>query len=625
VPVTVSDAQSRSSTANLSYMVVTTNPRPACPPGASTVTLTNLVSDGAVGLATNSVRTFTFTGTDQVVRLHISGRMVTQTTATFQSEAQFRITPPGGAPITVIPSTNAANVVFADYTDIAVNIPGLPSASGVWTIESFESFNDSGIDTVWPSICISDEVLSNPQIVGNPASGTVGGSVLLTANVTSGANPASLSYTVTGNLSTIGGSGSQAFYDDGSHGDAVAGDLVFSYLHAVPHDPAQAAGNFAVPVSVIDDQSRSGNGSIAVTLGAEPTGACCNGTTCSTATSFNCLNGGGSYSGNGSSCTIPGYNITASSGVYVDISGTGTLAAAASECDDCTESVAIPFTFNFFGNDFTSVNISSNANLQFGATPSTQYINDTIPSAAVPNNGVYPMWDDMNTLSGVNNGAGSIYYQTDGVAPNRTFTVNWSHVSQYTQAGAFPLTDENFEVILYEGSNNIEYRYGTVTASCTTGANQCAGTGLGGNDRTVGVENSTGTVAYSVNGNVVASNTALMVNYLPPVTCAPATGSCCTNNTCTITTSTACAGTWTAGGLCSGASSCNNGHFCGSADFNCDGDLGTDSDISAFFACLSGNCPALPCISNADFNGDGDIGTDTDIGAFFCVLSGGAC
>ncbi len=30
---------------------------------------------------------------------------------------------------------------------------------------------------------------------------------------------------------------------------------------------------------------------------------------------------------------------------------------------------------------------------------------------------------------------------------------------------------------------------------------------------------------------------------------------------------------------------------CGSADFNCDGDVGTDQDIDAFFACLSGNCP----------------------------------
>jgi hypothetical protein len=64
---------------------------------------------------------------------------------------------------------------------------------------------------------------------------------------------------------------------------------------------------------------------------------------------------------------------------------------------------------------------------------------------------------------------------------------------------------------------------------------------------------------------------------------------------------------------------------CGSADFNCDGDVGTDADIEAFFSCLSGICPAPPCTSNADFNGDGDVGTDADIEAFFRVLGGGTC
>jgi hypothetical protein len=67
------------------------------------------------------------------------------------------------------------------------------------------------------------------------------------------------------------------------------------------------------------------------------------------------------------------------------------------------------------------------------------------------------------------------------------------------------------------------------------------------------------------------------------------------------------------------------GVCCGSPDFNCDGDIGTDADIEAFFGCLAGNCPAPPCANGADFNGDGDLGTDADIEAFFRVLGGGAC
>ncbi len=62
---------------------------------------------------------------------------------------------------------------------------------------------------------------------------------------------------------------------------------------------------------------------------------------------------------------------------------------------------------------------------------------------------------------------------------------------------------------------------------------------------------------------------------------------------------------------------------CGTADFDGDGDIGTDADIEAFFACLAGNCCAT--CGTADFNADGDIGTDADIEAFFRVLSGGNC
>jgi len=63
---------------------------------------------------------------------------------------------------------------------------------------------------------------------------------------------------------------------------------------------------------------------------------------------------------------------------------------------------------------------------------------------------------------------------------------------------------------------------------------------------------------------------------------------------------------------------------CGSADFNCDGDIGTDADIESFFACIAGTCPPPPCCSTADFNQDGDVGTDADIEAYFRVL-GGSC
>jgi hypothetical protein len=67
------------------------------------------------------------------------------------------------------------------------------------------------------------------------------------------------------------------------------------------------------------------------------------------------------------------------------------------------------------------------------------------------------------------------------------------------------------------------------------------------------------------------------------------------------------------------------GPTCGTADFNGDGDFGTDQDIEAFFACLAGNCCATCYPGGADFNADGDVGTDQDIESFFRVLAGGPC
>jgi len=41
----------------------------------------------------------------------------------------------------------------------------------VWTLETFESYDDGGIDTIWTTMCISYDAVSNPQIIGNTVSG----------------------------------------------------------------------------------------------------------------------------------------------------------------------------------------------------------------------------------------------------------------------------------------------------------------------------------------------------------------------------------------------------------------------------------------------------------------------
>ncbi len=138
-----------------------------------------------------------------------------------------------------------------------------------------------------------------------------------------------------------------------------------------------------------DVSSRVSNtGTVALTVTAAPVGACCSNGNCSLLSNFNCIAAGGSFQGTGTNCGVASYTITDSSNTFSSISGTGALAPNASNCDDCTDSIPLPFNFTFFDGSYSSVFVSSNGNLQFGPTASTSFSNDAIPTAAAPNNAI---------------------------------------------------------------------------------------------------------------------------------------------------------------------------------------------------------------------------------------------
>ncbi len=89
----------------------------------------------------------------------------------------------------------------------------------------------------------------NPNPVGQ------GGNTLLTAVVTPASNPTSTGITVSIDLSAVGGSGSQAMFDNGTNGDVTPGDGVYSFDLAV--SAAATPGNYALGVNVSDAQGRS--------------------------------------------------------------------------------------------------------------------------------------------------------------------------------------------------------------------------------------------------------------------------------------------------------------------------------------------------------------------------------
>jgi endonuclease G len=97
-----------------------------------------------------------------------------------------------------------------------------------------------------------------------------GATTLFTVSVFPAATPPSTGITVTANLSSIGGAANQPFYDDGTNGDAVAGDNIFSYLATIPS--SANGGNFGVTATARDAQMRSASVTISVTINAPPAG-----------------------------------------------------------------------------------------------------------------------------------------------------------------------------------------------------------------------------------------------------------------------------------------------------------------------------------------------------------------
>jgi hypothetical protein len=107
---------------------------------------------------------------------------------------------------------------------------------------------------------------TNPSGVGTatPSSLFAGDSTLLAIAVTPGANPPSTGLSVTCDLSTIGGSASQTFFDDGSNGDGTGGDNTFSYTTTVPTGTSGGTKNLACTIS--DTQPRIGSTTISITV-----------------------------------------------------------------------------------------------------------------------------------------------------------------------------------------------------------------------------------------------------------------------------------------------------------------------------------------------------------------------
>jgi hypothetical protein len=97
----------------------------------------------------------------------------------------------------------------------------------------------------------------------SPVSLPSGHELLLSVTVTPAANPTSTAITATADLTSIGGRPDEMMFDDGSHGDANSGDMIFS-LQTIAI--SGSAGAKTVIVKIADAQGRSTEARIGVVI-----------------------------------------------------------------------------------------------------------------------------------------------------------------------------------------------------------------------------------------------------------------------------------------------------------------------------------------------------------------------
>lgn len=144
---------------------------------------------------------------------------------------------------------------------------------------------------------------------------------------------------------------------------------------------------------------------------------------------------------------------------FVDLTTSPTATPGAnSASDDGIDLVALPFTFNYCGVNYSTVQLSSNGRLCLGsgACTTTLYTPAAIPSATNPSPAVFGYATDLcPTNCSPSSGVGTVRYETQGVAPNRVFIYMQKDVNLYSN---YPKV--TYEIKLFETTNCIEVQFG---------------------------------------------------------------------------------------------------------------------------------------------------------------------
>lgn len=179
---------------------------------------------------------------------------------------------------------------------------------------------------------------------------------------------------------------------------------------------------------------------------------------------------------------------------FVDITGTGTDITEDLldfGFSDATTSVTLPFTFNFYGEDFTELFINGNGIVAFTDPGLPTFTNQQIPVNDNANNIIAPFWDDLEA-----DGADGSSVHVDANADR--VIVQWTNAPAFLQTGTV-----TFQVVLFPDGSVEVYYEDVETASFLANS-------------TIGIENADGS-----DGAQVAFNTAFVrddfaIRFTPP-------------------------------------------------------------------------------------------------------------
>lgn len=171
---------------------------------------------------------------------------------------------------------------------------------------------------------------------------------------------------------------------------------------------------------------------------------------------------------------VNAYSFAQSTGSYTPISGTVLGAAtdntSTANLNSNVYPVTLPFNFVFNGTSYSSLNVSTNGFVTFGATAPLTTTTTPISSTTAYEGAISAFGRDISSFFNVNGITGSIAWETVGTAPNREIVIEWKNFRPNSSAVITTVYSFSFQIRLQETSNVIKtiYDAGTYLAGSTS-------------------------------------------------------------------------------------------------------------------------------------------------------------